>query len=155
MLRTFVVAGSGSSAGFAARPRSPCRWEDGGVRVEGIDHLVLTVRDIDRTVAFYAALGMERIDFGGGRVALACGDQKINLHLAGHELSPAAARPTPGSGDLCLRLAGPLDDALARLAEHGIAVELGPVPRTGARGPLRSVYVRDPDGNLVELAKPA
>jgi catechol 2,3-dioxygenase-like lactoylglutathione lyase family enzyme len=125
------------------------------VRIEGIDHLVLTVRDVDRTVAFYGDLGLERIDFDGGRVALACGDQKINLHLAGHELSPAAARPTPGSGDLCLRLAGALDEAVARLAERGIGVEVGPVPRTGARGPLRSVYVRDPDGNLVELSEPA
>jgi catechol 2,3-dioxygenase-like lactoylglutathione lyase family enzyme len=125
------------------------------VRLRGLDHLVLTVRDADRTVAFYAALGAREVRFGEGRRALEVGSQKINLHVAGAEIAPHAAAPVPGSGDICLLVDGTLDDAVAALSAAGIPVELGPVPRTGATGPLRSVYVRDPDGNLVELSEGA
>ncbi len=121
--------------------------------IAALDHLVLTVADIEATVAFYCGvLGMERVAFGEGRLALAFGSQKINLHRAGHEYEPKAARPVPGSGDLCFLLSVGLDDMRARLREAGIAVEQGPVDRTGATGPLRSLYVRDPDGNLIELS---
>ncbi len=123
------------------------------MRLRGLDHMVLTVRDADRTVAFYAALGVREVRFGEGRRALEIGAQRINLHVAGAEFTPHARTPVPGSGDLCLLLDGSLDDAIADLADAGIPVEVGPVPRTGAAGPLRSVYVRDPDGNLVELAE--
>ena len=118
-----------------------------------IDHVVLTVRDIERTISFYErVLGMTAVTFGGGRRALAFGDQKLNLHQAGREFEPKAAAPTPGSVDLCFVTDTPLDDVIARLAEHGVAIEHGPVAKTGARGPLRSIYVRDPDGDLIEIA---
>jgi catechol 2,3-dioxygenase-like lactoylglutathione lyase family enzyme len=115
--------------------------------------VVLTVRDPDRTVAFYAALGAREVRFGEGRRALDLGAQRINLHVAGAEIAPHAQRPVPGSGDLCLLIDGTVDAALAALERAGIPLELGPVPRTGAAGALRSVYVRAPDGNLVELAE--
>lgn len=120
--------------------------------IRSLDHLVLTVADIDRACAFYEALGMTRATFAGGRVALAFGDQKINLHRQGAEFEPKAARPTPGSADLCFLVDGPMDAVQAALAARGLAVMEGPVRRTGARRPLLSVYLRDPDGNLVELA---
>ncbi len=121
--------------------------------IDRLDHLVLTVRDVDATCAFYErALGMETVTFAGGRKALAFGGQKINLHQAGHEFEPKAAHPTPGSADLCLITETPLAEVVAHLTACGVAVEEGPVPRTGARGPITSVYVRDPDGNLVEVA---
>ncbi|MGE0027209.1 MAG: VOC family protein [Thermoleophilia bacterium] len=123
------------------------------MRLRGLDHVVLTVRDPGRTVAFYAALGAMEVRFGEGRRALEIGRQRINLHVAGAEFDPHARTPAPGSGDLCLLLDGTVDEAVAELARAGIPVEVGPVPRTGAAGPLRSVYVRDPDGNLVELAQ--
>ena len=123
--------------------------------IASLDHLVLTVADIDATVSFYRdALGMERGTFGDGRTALAFGVQKINLHRAGHEFEPKSARPTPGSGDLCFLLSVTLEAAQARLAAAGIPIEEGPVARTGATGPLRSLYIRDPDGNLIELSVP-
>lgn len=125
------------------------------LRVRALDHLVLTVADIEATVAFYEALGMTRVRFGEGRVALAFGGQKINLHPAGAEIAPHAAHPRPGSADLCFLVEGDGADLSAHLAEAGLSVELGPVPRTGAQGPLTSVYLRDPDGNLVELSVPA
>lgn len=126
--------------------------------IASLDHLVLTVADIDATVAFYCGgLGMELVRFGDAagveRLALSFGSQKINLHRAGHEFEPKSAHPTPGSGDLCFLLTVSLAAAQARLAEAGIAVEEGPVARTGAKGPLRSLYIRDPDGNLVELSR--
>lgn len=122
------------------------------MRIDHLDYLVLTVADLDRTVAFYRdVLGMTEIDFEG-RKALGFGPSKINLHLAGHEFEPKAAAPTPGSADVCLITLDPLDRVTAELAAHGVAVEEGPVARTGARGPLRSVYLRDPDGNLVEIS---
>jgi len=124
------------------------------MRIAGLDHLVLTVADPDATVAFYERLGMRREVFGDGRLALRFGSQKINLHRAGSEIAPHARRAIPGSGDICLLVEGDLDDVRRELAAAGIAVELGPVERTGAQGPIRSLYLRDPDGNLVELAQP-
>lgn len=124
------------------------------MRIEALDHLVLTVADIDETVGFYCGvLGMEEVVFGGGRRALHFGAQKINLHKAGAEFSPAARKPTAGSGDLCF-LVTSLEAAIARLKEAGVEIEEGPVSRTGAQSPLHSVYIRDPDGNLIELSEP-
>ena len=122
------------------------------MRIDRLDHLVLTVADIDATMAFYTrVLGMEAVTFGAGRTALAFGRSKINLHRAGHEFEPKALRPTPGSADLCLIAAGPLEQVIEDLAAHGIPVEEGPVERTGATGPILSVYFRDPDHNLIEV----
>lgn len=124
--------------------------------IQSLDHLVLTVADPDATCAFYArVLGMEPVTFGEGRRALAFGSRKINLHRAGAEFEPKAARPVPGSGDLCFLTATPLDAVIRHLEAEGVAVEEGPVARTGATGPLRSVYIRDPDGNLLEIANRA
>ncbi|MEL7170741.1 MAG: VOC family protein [Bacteroidota bacterium] len=121
--------------------------------IDSLDHLVLTVRDLDATIAFYTeALGMEVVTFGEGRKALHFGSQKINLHRAGHEFEPKADAPTPGSADLCFLTGVPVEEVAERLIRLGIAVIEGPVDRTGATGPIRSVYVRDPDGNLVEIA---
>lgn len=125
----------------------------GRMRVRSLDHVVLTVQDIDATVRFYELLGMRREDFGDGRVALRFGDQKLNLHEAGAEIDPHAARPTRGSADLCLLVDGDLDEVVESLARAEVPVELGPVARTGATSALHSVYVRDPDGNLVELSQ--
>lgn len=123
------------------------------MKIDAIDHLVLTVRDVDATCGFYSrVLGMEVVTFGGGRRALAFGRQKINLHLAGREFEPKADRPTPGSGDLCLVTQVPLADVMAHLEACGVEIIEGPVPRTGAMGRIRSVYFRDPDRNLVEVS---
>jgi catechol 2,3-dioxygenase-like lactoylglutathione lyase family enzyme len=123
------------------------------MRVTAIDHVVLTVGDIDRTIAFYErALGMRAVTFGEGRRALSYGEQKLNLHQTGREFNPNARAATAGSLDICFRTDVPLDDVIAHLRREGIAIELGPVAKTGARGPLRSVYFRDPDGNLIEVA---
>jgi catechol 2,3-dioxygenase-like lactoylglutathione lyase family enzyme len=125
------------------------------VLIERLDHLVLTVADIERTVAFYRdVLGMRPETFRDGRTALHFGQSKINLHQAGQEFEPHARNPVAGSADLCFLAAEPLDAVVARLAAHGVPVEEGPVRRTGATGPLRSVYLRDPDGNLIELSNP-
>lgn len=124
------------------------------MEIERLDHLVLTVADIAATCAFYErALGMRAVTFGEGRKALAFGRQKINLHQRGHEFEPKAARPTPGSADLCFILATPLAEAVGHLREQGVSIELGLVRRTGALGPIESVYLRDPDGNLIELSR--
>ena len=124
------------------------------MRISRLDHVVLTVASIERAVAFYAdVLGMEARGFGDGRWALHFGEQKFNLHESGHEFEPKAARPTPGSVDLCLVSATPLGDVLAELEAHGVPLVEGPVERTGAIGPIRSVYVRDPDDNLIEIAE--
>ncbi len=123
------------------------------MNVKSLDHLVLTVRDLQAAIDFYnRALGMQEVTFGGGRKALAFGTQKINLHLAGHEFEPKAGRPTPGSGDLCFLTDTPVEQYAEHLATLGIAVIEGPVARTGAVGPLLSIYVRDPDMNLIEIA---
>lgn len=122
------------------------------MRVVGFDHLVLTVASIDATVAFYEALGFEREVFGPERrVALRFGPHKINLHQIDRTFEPKAVRPTAGSGDLCF-LVDDFDGVAAALSKAGIAILEGPVGRTGARGAIRSYYVRDPDGNLVELS---
>jgi len=121
--------------------------------ISSLDHLVLTVADIEATCAFYtSALGMERVTFGAGRTALAFGRQKINLHQSGREFEPKAAHPTPGSADLCFVADRPLAEILAHLGACGIAIAEGPVARTGAMGPITSVYIRDPDHNLIEIA---
>lgn len=119
-----------------------------------LDHLVLTTADEAACVHFYCTvLGMELQTFGAGRKAFVFGRQKINLHLKGKEFEPKAEHPTPGALDLCLIAAVPLQQVQTQLAAHGIAIECGPVQRTGARGPIRSVYVRDPDRNLVEISE--
>ena len=122
------------------------------MHMAGLDHVVLTVKSIETTVAFYGHLGFTEVRFGQGRVALQCGDHKLNLHQAGHEFEPKAKRPTPGSADLCFRVASPMDQIMAELSVAGIPIEEGPVRRIGARGALLSVYVRDPDENLIELS---
>ena len=123
------------------------------MRLVGIDHLVLTVEDVNRTCSFYAdALGADVVRFDGGRTALHFGDQKINLHPAGDEYKPHAQDPRPGSGDFCLIAEGSIEDVRRRLDERDVDIEHGPVDKRGARGPMRSVYVHDPDGNLVEIA---
>ncbi|QUQ64716.1 VOC family protein [Kutzneria sp. CA-103260] len=120
------------------------------MKITRLDHLVLTVADLDATIAFYTSvLGMEAVTFRGSRKALTFGTSKINLHQAGHEFSPKALHPTPGSADLCFIVDDPVDD-LAR--ELGSLIEEGPVERTGATGPIRSIYLRDPDANLIELS---
>jgi catechol 2,3-dioxygenase-like lactoylglutathione lyase family enzyme len=123
------------------------------MKVKKIDHVVLTVADVDRSIEWYRrALGMEPVTFGKGRRALAFGEQKLNLHRAGREFEPKAAHPTPGSSDLCFVTAVPLDMVIAHLRGVGVAIEAGPVSKVGAQRSLRSVYVRDPDGNLIEIA---
>ncbi len=123
------------------------------MRIERIDHIVLTVRDIEATCAFYSSvLGMEVVRFGGGRTALRFGEQKINLHEAGNEFEPKALRPTPGSGDFCLITQVPLAEVVAHVRACGVAIVEGPARKTGAIGPIESVYLRDPDGNLVEVS---
>jgi catechol 2,3-dioxygenase-like lactoylglutathione lyase family enzyme len=123
------------------------------ITLDRFDHLVLTVTDIDRTVDFYTkALGMRAVTFGDGRRALHFGRNKINLHQAGHEFEPKAANATPGSGDLCLISTTPISEVVRHLEHSGVAIEEGPVPRTGAEGPMTSVYFRDPDGNLIEIS---
>ena len=118
-----------------------------------MDHVVLTVADVDRTLAFYQrVLGMAPLSFGEGRRALAFGDQKLNLHQAGREFEPKALRPTPGAIDLCLTTDVPLEEVAAHLRSESVAIELGPVDKTGARSALRSLYFRDPDGNLIEVS---
>lgn len=125
--------------------------------LQSLDHLVLTVADIARTERFYRdVLGMRAEGFdaadGSRRHALVFGRQKINLHAAGAEFEPRATRPAPGSADLCFLSETPLAEWQAHLARAGVAVESGPVPRTGAAGPIVSLYLRDPDGNLIEIS---
>jgi len=123
------------------------------MRIERLDHLVLTVRDIAATCDFYAnVLGMEVVTFGAGRKALAFGQQKFNLHEAGREFEPKADRPTPGSADLCLIADGALADVIEHLRACAVTILEGPVQRTGALGPITSVYFRDPDQNLIEVS---
>ena len=124
------------------------------MNITALDHLVLTVADIPRSVDFYTrVLGMEEITFGEGRKALRFGQQKINLHPLGAEVLPNAARATAGSADLCLLTDTPLPQVLAELKTHGIEAISGIVPRTGAVGTIESVYLRDPDGNLLEISR--
>ncbi|MBB3455437.1 catechol 2,3-dioxygenase-like lactoylglutathione lyase family enzyme [Rhizobium sp. BK313] len=123
------------------------------IRIDHLDHLVLTVASIEESCAFYyRVLGMGVETFGEGRKALTFGNQKINLHQAGHEFEPKAQCPTPGSADLCFISATPLDDVLAHLTTMGVVIEQGPIRRTGATGPILSIYFRDLDGNLIEVS---
>jgi catechol 2,3-dioxygenase-like lactoylglutathione lyase family enzyme len=123
------------------------------MRIKAIDHFVLTVASVEANCEFYArVLGMDVVEFSGGRKALAFGNQKINLHEAGREFEPKANSPAPGSGDFCLIAESSLAEVMAHLEREGVVIEEGPVDRTGATGPIRSVYFRDPDGNLVEVA---
>jgi catechol 2,3-dioxygenase-like lactoylglutathione lyase family enzyme len=136
----------------AARLRRQCR-EGVRMHIDRLDHLVLTVGDVERTCAFYQrVLGMRAVRFEDGRSALAFGNQKFNLHQAGREYEPKADRPVAGSADFCLITSVPLDEVTAHLRACGVAILGGPVQRTGATGPIRSVYFRDPDLNLVEVS---
>ena len=122
--------------------------------INRLDHLVLTVKNIEETVAFYVTvLGMEKQVFGKDRVALKFGTQKINLHEAGREFEPKAFRPTRGSADLCFITETPLQQALDEVREHGVDIIDGPVLRTGATGRIESFYFRDPDENLIEISR--
>ena len=122
------------------------------MKITRLDHLVLTVRDIQKSCAFYTQiLEMEHVTFEGDRQALIFGTQKINLHAAGHEFEPKAQYPVPGSADLCFVTDLPVADFVTHAQHHGVELEMGPVLRTGAIGPIESVYVRDPDGNQVEF----
>jgi len=122
--------------------------------IAGIDHFVLTVRSVEATCGFYGrVLGMRRLDEPNRPTALLFGSQKINVHEVGRTFEPKARTPTPGSGDFCLVAAVPLAEVQASLEAHGVAIEVGPVERIGARGPMMSVYFRDPDDNLVEVSE--
>ena len=123
------------------------------MKVNKIDHLVLTVEDIESACEFYSkVLGMEIVTFGEGRRALVFGDQKINLHESGKEFEPKALKPTPGSTDLCFITNVSLEYVKKHLESMGVNVIEGPVKRTGACGVINSVYIKDPDGNLIELS---
>jgi len=122
--------------------------------IDRIDHLVLTVSSIEKTCNFYStALGMDVITFDGDRKALLFGTQKINLHQKGKEYEPKAKYPTPGSADLCFVTSLPIAEVSAHLRSLGVHVIEGPVSRVGALGNMTSLYVRDPDMNLIEVAK--
>jgi catechol 2,3-dioxygenase-like lactoylglutathione lyase family enzyme len=123
------------------------------MEIMSLDHLVLTVRDIDKTVKFYTeVMGMNLTIFGNNRKALAFGTQKINLHQFKHEFEPKADASTPGSADLCFLSETPISEIMSDLQSHNVAVLEGPVQRTGARGLILSVYFRDPDQNLIEVS---
>ncbi|MDP3777574.1 MAG: VOC family virulence protein [Methylotenera sp.] len=123
------------------------------MKIDGLDHLVLTVKDIETSIAFYSiVLGMEVITFIGGRKALSFGTQKINLHQHKKEFEPKAQHPTPGSADLCFITSVPIPEVVNHLSFCNVAVIDGPVQRTGATGPILSVYFRDPDMNLIEVS---
>jgi catechol 2,3-dioxygenase-like lactoylglutathione lyase family enzyme len=123
------------------------------VQVSRLDHLVLTVASLPAAIDFYTrVLGMTEVTFGDGRKALAFGASKINLHQAGQEFEPKALRPTPGSADVCLIVTEPISRVIDELVAAGMAIEEGPVGRMGAAGPIVSVYLRDPDQNLIELS---
>jgi len=123
------------------------------MEISRLDHLVLTVRDIEATCRFYeSVLGMQTVSFAAGRKALKFGQQKINLHQQGKEFEPKATAPTPGSADLCLLTDLPLQQVIEHLQACRVPIIEGPVQRTGAEGPILSVYLRDPDGNLLEIS---
>ena len=121
--------------------------------IDRIDHVVITAFDVERTIDFYTrVLGMEAITFAGGRRGLAFGRQKINLHQAGREYEPKALKPTPGSLDLCFITEGSLVEVADHVKACGVKIAEGPIPKTGALGPMQSIYFRDPDGNLIEVS---
>lgn len=123
--------------------------------IASVDHIVLTTRDLERCLDFYTrVLGMKLERYGEGRIALTFGPHKFNVHPPGFDASIKAQVPTPGSLDLCFLAACPLDDVVAKLRRCDIPIEEGPSVRSGARFPIRSVYVRDPDGNLIEISEP-
>lgn len=122
------------------------------MQIDRIDHIVLTARDMETTCAFYTrVLNMQVVTFNG-RKALHFGEQKINLHQAGKEFEPKAAHPTPGSVDLCFITRTPLAQVIEHLQAYNVAIIEGPVSKIGARGPMMSVYFRDPDDNLIEVS---
>src|SRR5258706_2291018 len=121
--------------------------------IDRIDHVVLTVFDLQRTCDFYSrVLGMKVVTFGEGRTALAFGRQKLNLHLYGREFEPKALKPTPGSMDLCFITETPLAEVIEHVKSCGVKIAQGPVPKTRATAPMSSIYMREPDGNLVEVS---
>ena len=123
------------------------------MKIDSLDHLVLTVEDIEITIDFYSrVLGMEIVTLGSGRKALSIGSQKINLHEHGKEFEPKAQHPTPGSADLCFITSVPLSAVVTHLSSCKVAIIEGPIQRTGATGPILSVYFRDPDMNLIEVS---
>jgi catechol 2,3-dioxygenase-like lactoylglutathione lyase family enzyme len=123
------------------------------MKIKQIDHLVLTVADVEASCRFYTTiLGMEEVSFGQGRKAVVFGDQKINFHQHGQELEPRALHPTRGSGDLCLITDDSISEVIGKIQSCGIEIIEGPVARTGAKGPMTSIYIRDPDQNLIEIA---
>lgn len=123
--------------------------------LSGLDHLVITVTDISRAVDFYSrVLGLEVRYRDRERVDLILGDLALRLHWTATDIEPRAATPTPGSIDICLRSLLPLDEVARHLEALDIEVELGPVERQGATGLLESLYLRDPDGNLIEISRP-
>ena len=124
--------------------------------IRTFDHVVLTTSDLDRCLDFYTrALGMAVERYGQNRIALRFGNHKFNVHPPGFDAGIKARVPTPGSLDMCFLADGPLEDVIVQLKRHNIPIEEGPVVRTGARFPIRSVYVRDPDGNLIEISEKA
>lgn len=123
------------------------------MKINNLDHLVLTVKDIEKTASFYeSVLGMKKETFGQGRMALKYGSQKINLHEVGKEFEPKANMAIPGSADLCFITITPLVEAIDHVKQCGVEIIDGPVERTGANGPILSFYFRDPDKNLIEVA---
>ncbi|NUF14590.1 VOC family protein [Acinetobacter lactucae] len=123
------------------------------MKISHLDHLVLTVSNIETTCHFYqTVLGFEVITFKGNRKALKFGNQKINLHQRGNEFEPKALQPTPGSADLCFISDTPISEVVAHLNQLNIQIEEGPIERTGAMHPILSVYIRDPDQNLIEIS---
>ena len=123
------------------------------MHITNIDHIVLTVKNINKTVQFYeSVLGMVGESFGEGRIALKFGNQKINLHEQGNEFEPRANKPTPGSEDLCFLTNSKLEVVMKHVISKGVKIIEGPVARTGATGPIISFYFRDPDQNLIEVA---
>jgi catechol 2,3-dioxygenase-like lactoylglutathione lyase family enzyme len=124
--------------------------------IDHLDHIVLTTARTEQCIDFYTrVLGMKFERFGQGRMALKFGMQKINLHEKGREFEPKATLAAPGTLDFCFIAAVPLAEVIARLEAAKVAIIEGPVMKTGAQGPIRSVYVRDPDGNLVEISEPS
>ncbi|EBX6524061.1 VOC family protein [Salmonella enterica subsp. enterica serovar Nchanga] len=122
--------------------------------IDRIDHLVLTVSDISTTIIFYEeVLGFSAVTFKQNRKALIFGAQKINLHQQEMEFEPKASRPTPGSADLCFITSTPINDVVSEILQAGISIVEGPVERTGATGEIMSIYIRDPDGNLIEISQ--
>jgi catechol 2,3-dioxygenase-like lactoylglutathione lyase family enzyme len=128
------------------------------MQLEGLDHVVLTVRDVLVATEFYARVFGMRVDVHEDPdhtfhyAEMYFGSQKMNVHQAGHEFQPRALHPTPGSADLCFVTTASPEEVMQRLQAHGVAILEGPVPRTGARGQMISIYFRDPDQNLLEIA---